>query len=64
MDVNKVGNKKKLNRIIRKINGEEMVKEKKRKNLVLERLLFYELINLYDLIKEIVILIILIFILS
>jgi hypothetical protein len=40
MDVNKVGNKKKLNRIIRKINGEEMVKEKKRKNFVLERLLF------------------------
>ena len=30
MDVNKVGNKKKLNRIIRKINGEEMVKEKKK----------------------------------
>ena len=58
MDVNKVGNKKKLNRIIRKINCEEMVKEKKRKNFVLERLLFYELINLYDLIKEIVILII------
>ena len=64
MDVNKVGNKKKLNRIIRKINCEEMVKEKKRKNFVLERLLFYELINLYDLIKEIIMFIILIFILS
>ena len=41
-----------------------MVKEKKRKNFVLERLLFYELINLYDLIKEIIMFIILIFILS